>query len=405
MNKDEIIAAENLFLANVYQKYPVCIVRGSGAILYDIDGREYIDCMGGYGVSLVGHCHPKIVSAIKEQCERLIACHGSLYNDKRAELLEKLVEIAPRGLSKVFLCNSGAEAVECAIKVAVKYTGKSEIISMVRGFHGKTIGALSATWSQKYRDPFKSLLNPNFKFVPFGRLDKVEEALTENVAAIIVEPIQGEGGVYVAPNGFLEGLRKICDEKNIVLIFDEVQTGFGRTGKMWASEHWGVTPDIMCIGKAMGGGLPIGATLAREDVMNVLKVGEHTSTFGGNPLACAAASAVIDVIIEERLVERAWNLGNKFKTMLQRLVEESRILREVRGLGLMLGLETRVDIYDILMKALGKGVILLYSGRNVIRFLPPLVIELEQIERVIQVLREVLLEEKKKLLISNSGCR
>jgi len=361
--------------------------------------------MGGYGVSLVGHCHPKIVSAIKEQCERLIACHGSLYNDKRAELLEKLVEIAPRGLSKVFLCNSGAEAVECAIKVAVKYTGKSEIISMVRGFHGKTIGALSATWSQKYRDPFKSLLNPNFKFVPFGRLDKVEEALTENVAAIIVEPIQGEGGVYVAPNGFLEGLRKICDEKNIVLIFDEVQTGFGRTGKMWASEHWGVTPDIMCIGKAMGGGLPIGATLAREDVMNVLKVGEHTSTFGGNPLACAAASAVIDVIIEERLVERAWNLGNKFKTMLQRLVEESRILREVRGLGLMLGLETRVDIYDILMKALGKGVILLYSGRNVIRFLPPLVIELEQIERVIQVLREVLLEEKKKLLISNSGCR
>lgn len=381
----------------MYQKYPVCIVRGSGAVLYDIEGRAYIDCMGGYGVSLVGHCHPKVVSAIKEQCERLIACHGSLYNDKRAELLEKIAKIAPKGLGKVFLCNSGAEAVECAIKVAIKYTGRSEIISMVRGFHGKTLGALSATWSLKYREAFKNLLNPNFKFVPFGRLDKTEEALTEETAAIIVEPIQGEGGVYVAPDGFLEGLRKICDERGIVLIFDEVQTGFGRTGKMWASEHWRVVPDIMCIGKAMGGGLPIGATLAREEIMGVLKVGEHTSTFGGNPVVCAAASAVIDVIIEERLIERAWDLGSKFKAMLQKIVEESRsgILREVRGLGLMLGLETRIDIYDILMRALEKGVILLYSGRNVIRFLPPLVISMEQLEAVVNALREIIFCEKK----------
>lgn len=393
------MSLEDLFLANVYQKYPVCIVRGSGAILYDVDGRAYIDCMGGYGTSLVGHCHPKVVSAIKEQCERLIACHGSLYNDKRAELAEKLVKIAPKGLDSLFLCNSGAEAVECAIKIAIKYTGKSEIISMVRGYHGKTLGALSATWNPKYREPFKNLLNPNFKFVPFGRLDRVEEAITENTAAIIVEPIQGEGGVHVAPNGFLEGLRKLCDERNILLIFDEIQTGFGRTGRMWASEHWGVIPDIMCISKAMGGGLPIGATLARKDIMSVLKVGEHTSTFGGNPLTCAAASAVIDVIIEERLVERAWNLGNRFKTMLNSMVEESKILREVRGLGLMLGLEARVDIYDILMRAIERGVILLYSGRNVIRFLPPLVISLEHLEKVTEVLREVTLEEEKKLTI------
>ncbi|MEM2321441.1 MAG: aspartate aminotransferase family protein [Candidatus Bathyarchaeia archaeon] len=383
----------------MYQKYPVCIVRGSGAVLYDTEGKAYIDCMGGYGVSLVGHCHPKVVSAIKEQCERLIACHGSLYNDKRAELLEKLAKIAPKGLGKVFLCNSGAEAIECAIKVAIKYTGKNEIISMVRGFHGKTVGALSATWNPKYREAFKSLLNPNFKFVPFGRLDKTEEALTENTAAIIVEPIQGEGGVYVAPDGFLEGLRKICDERDIVLIFDEVQTGFGRTGKMWASEHWEVVPDIMCIGKAMGGGLPIGATLAKEEIMNVLKVGEHTSTFGGNPVVCAAASAVIDVIIEEGLIERAWGLGCMFKAMLQKLVEESRILREVRGLGLMLGLEARVDIYDILMRALDKGVILLYSGRNVIRFLPPLVINMEQIEAIVNALKEIIFSEEKNSLI------
>ncbi|MEM1883700.1 MAG: aspartate aminotransferase family protein [Candidatus Bathyarchaeia archaeon] len=385
-------------MANVYQRYPVCIVRGSGATLHDINGRAYIDCMGGYGVSLVGHCHPRVVSAIKEQCEKLIACHCSLYNDKRTELLEKLVKIAPKGLNKVFLCNSGAEAVECAIKVAVRYTGRSEIISMVRSFHGKTLGALSATWNPKYREPFRSLLNQNFKFVPFGRLDKVEEAITDNTAAIIVEPIQGEGGVHVAPKGFLEGLRKICDEKSILLIFDEVQTGFGRTGRMWASEHWGVTPDIMCAGKAMAGGLPIGATLAREEIMDAFKIGEHTSTFGGNPLACAAASAVIDVILEERLVERAWDLGNRFKAMLEDLVEEYKILREVRGLGLMLGLEARIDIYNILMEALNRGVILLYSGKNVIRFLPPLVITMEQLEAVVNILRDILLEEEKKLI-------
>ncbi len=353
--------------------------------------------MGGYGVSLVGHCHPKIVKAIKDQCERLIACHGSLYNDKRAELLEKLAKIAPNGLNKIFLSNSGAEAVECAIKAAVKYTGKSEIISMVRGFHGKTLGALSATWNPKYRRSFKQILNPNFKFTPFGKLDRVREAITENTAAIIVEPIQGEGGIHVPPQGFLNGLRKICNEHEIVLIFDEVQTGFGRTGRMWASEHWNVTPDILCVAKAMGGGVPIAATIAREEIMNSLKVGEHTSTFGGNPLACAAACATIDVIVEERLVERARNLGDKFKRILQELVDEFRILREARGLGLMLGLEARIDIYNILMRALEKGVILLYSGRNVIRFLPPLIIDMDQLEKVAEVLREIISEEERKI--------
>ncbi|MEM3478789.1 MAG: aspartate aminotransferase family protein [Candidatus Bathyarchaeia archaeon] len=392
-----MMGVENSFLANVYQKYPICVVRGEGAILYDVKGRPYVDCMGGYGVSLVGHCHPKVVKAIKEQCEKLIACHGSLYNDKRAELLEKLVKIAPKGLNKVFLSNSGAEAVECAIKAAVKYAGKHEIISMVRGFHGKTLGALSATWNPKYREPFKHILSQSFRFVPFGRLDKVEEAITKDTAAIIVEPIQGEGGIHVAPQGYLEGLRKICDENGVVLIFDEVQTGFGRTGRMWASEHWGVTPDVMCVAKAMGGGIPIGATIAREDIMGSLKVGEHTSTFGGNPLACAAACATIDAIIEEGLVERARVLGNRFKHILQGLVDEFSILREVRGLGLMLGLETRIDIYNILMGALERGVILLYSGRNIIRFLPPLTISLEHLEKVADVLRTVLSEEEKKL--------
>jgi acetylornithine/LysW-gamma-L-lysine aminotransferase len=378
----------------------VCAVRGEGAILYDVNGRAYIDCMGGYGVSLVGHCHPKVVKAIKEQCGRLIACHGSLYNDKRAELLEKIAKIAPKGLNKIFLSNSGAESVECAIKAAVKYTGKHEIISMVRGFHGKTLGALSATWNPKYREPFKKIVNKNFKFAPFGNLERVEETITDDTAAVIVEPIQGEGGVHVAPQGFLEGLRKICDEHEIVLIFDEVQTGFGRTGRMWASEHWNVKPDIMCVAKAMGGGLPIGATIAREDIMDSLKVGEHTSTFSGNPLACAAACATIDVIIEENLIERARILGDAFMRALQAMVDEFRVLREVRGLGLMIGLEARIDIYNVLLESIKRGVILLYSGRNIIRFLPPLVISRELLNRVTEVLREVLTEEESRLKIT-----
>jgi acetylornithine/LysW-gamma-L-lysine aminotransferase len=356
--------------------------------------------MGGYGVSLVGHCHPKVVKAIKEQCEKLITCHGSLYNDKRAELLEKIAKIAPKGLSKIFLSNSGAESVECAIKAAVKYTGKHEIISMIRSFHGKTLGALSATWNPKYRENFEKIINKNFKFVQFGRLDRVEEAVTNDTAAVIVEPIQGEGGVYVAPQGFLEGLRKLCDEHEIVLIFDEVQTGFGRTGRMWASEHWGVKPDIMCVAKAMGGGVPIGATIAREDIMDSLKVGEHTSTFGGNPLACAAASATIDIIVEENLVERARNLGEAFMGVLQAMVDEFRVLREVRGLGLMIGLDTRIDVHNVLLESIKRGVILLYSGRNVIRFLPPLVISIEQLNRVAEVLREVLIQEESRLKIT-----
>jgi len=389
---------ENTHLANVYQKFPLYITHGKGAVLYDADGNEYIDCMGGYGVSLIGHCHPKVVEAIKQQSERLITCHGSFYNDKRAELLKKLVKIAPKGLNRIFFSNSGAESVECALKAAIKCTGKKEVIAMVRGFHGKTFGALSATWNPKYREVFQPLLNPNFKFVPFGKMEKVEEAMSSETAAVIVEPVQGEAGIYVAPDGFLQGLRKLCDERGALLIFDEVQTGFGRTGRMWASEHWDVTPDIMCVAKAMGGGVPIGATMAKEEIMNSLKIGEHSSTFGGNPLACAAACATIDVIVEERLVDRALVLGERFKGILQRMVDDLRILREVRGLGLMLGLESRTDVYNVLMKALEKRVILLYSGKNIIRFLPPLVIEAHHLEKATEVLREIFSKEEKVIL-------
>jgi len=381
----------------VYQKFPISIVRGKGAIVYDANGKEYIDCMSGYGVSLVGHCHPRVVDAIQTQSQRLISCHGSFYNDKRAELLEKLVKISPKGLDKVFLCNSGTESVECALKAALKYTGRSEIMSTVRGFHGKTAGSLSATWNPKYRRPFQPLISKSFKFVPYGNLEKAEEAVTEKTAAVIVEPVQGEGGIHVAPDGYMQGLREICDDRDVVLIFDEVQTGFGRTGRMWASEHWRVAPDIMCVAKAMGGGLPIGATIGKAEIMDSLKTGEHSSTFGGNPISCAAACATIDVILEERLCERAKILGEKFKARLQKMVDEFRVLREARGLGLMLGLESRRFIYNALMKSLECGLILLYSGRNVIRFLPPLVIEMDHLERAAEILEGIFAEEDKSL--------
>ncbi|MEM2850947.1 MAG: aspartate aminotransferase family protein, partial [Candidatus Bathyarchaeia archaeon] len=298
MNEKTIIETEDAHTAHVYQKFNLVIEKGSGAILWDINGKRYIDCMGGYGVSLVGHCHPRVVEAIHNQVEKLITCHGSLYNKTRVELLERLVKISPRGLEKIYLCNSGAEAVECAIKLARKHTGKNEIIAFTGSYHGKTLGALSATWNPKYREPFEPLV-PGFKFVPFGKIEKVDEAISEKTAAILIEPIQGESGIHVPPNGFLEALRKLCNEREILLIFDEVQSGLGRTGKMWASEHWGVVPDVMCVAKGIAGGIPMGATLATADIMSSLKMGEHTSTFGGNPLACAAASATIDVILEE----------------------------------------------------------------------------------------------------------
>ena len=397
MDEKHIMAIEDAYLARVYQKFPVSIIRGKGAIVYDANGKKYIDCMSGYGVSLVGHCHPKIVEAIKRQAETLMTCHGSFYNDKRAELLEKLVKITPKELDKVFLCNSGAESVECALKIAVKYTGRSKIVSMIRGFHGKTLGALSVTWNPKYKKSFAPLIPKNFNFVPFGNLERAEEAIDDETAAVIVEPVQGEGGIHVPPPGYLKGLREICDRHDAVLIFDEVQTGFGRTGRMWALEHWNVSPDIMCIAKAMGGGFPIGATIAKAEVMNSLKIGEHSSTFGGNPLACAAASATIDVILGENLPERARRLGGYFKGLLEEMVDEFRILREARGLGLMLGLESRIFIYEVLMKALNKGLLLLYSGRNVIRFLPPLVIEESHLEAAANILSKIFAEEDKKL--------
>jgi acetylornithine/LysW-gamma-L-lysine aminotransferase len=311
----------------------------------------------------------------------------------RVEFLQKLVQITPKGLDKVFLSNSGAESVECAIKLARKFTGKPEIIAMMGAFHGKTMGALSATWDKKYREPFQPLV-PEFKHVSPDNLEKVREAISDKTAAILAEPIRGEGGVRIPPDGFLQGLREICDEKNVLLVFDELQTSFGRTGKLFACEHWGVTPDVMCLAKPFAGGLPIGITVAKENVMSAFKVGDHSTTFSGSPLVCAAGCAAIDALVEGKLAERAAILGKYFKAQLEELQAKHRIVKEVRGLGLMIGVELRYDVLNVILKALDRGVLILDAGRNVLRFLPPLVIEKEQIDRVISVLNEVLEEEE-----------
>jgi acetylornithine/LysW-gamma-L-lysine aminotransferase len=393
MNEYDIINFENRLMANVFAKRPVVITRGKGALLWDINGKEYIDCMGSYGVALLGHSHPKVVEAVCKQAETLISCHASLYNNKRTEFLQKLVSITPKGLNKAFLSNSGAESVECAIKLARKFTGKPEIIAVMGGFHGTTMGALSATWDKKYREPFQPLV-PEFKHVPPDNLEKLSEAITDKTAAVLLEPIRGEGGVRVPPDDFLPGVREICDETDVLLILDEVQTSFGRTGKLFACEHWRVIPDVMCLAKPFAGGLPIGLTVAKEHVMSAFKVGEHSSTFSGSPLVCAAGCAAINVLVEDKLADRAATLGKYFKAKLEELQAKYKIVKEVRGLGLMLGMELRYDVRNIILKTMDRGVIILDAGRNVLRFLPPLVIEKAQIDKTISVLDEVIEEEE-----------
>ena len=393
MNDKEIMDIENRYLANVFSKKPIVLTKGKGALVWDINGKEYVDCSTSYGVALLGHCHPKVVAAVQAQAEQLITCHSCYYNDKRAEFIQKLVKITPKGLDKAFLSNSGAESVECAIKLSRKYTGKPEIIALMGAFHGKTMGALSATWDKKYREPFLPLV-PEIKHVAPDNIDKIREAITDKTAAVLMEPIRGEGGVRVPPNGYLKEVRQLCDEKNVLLIFDEVQTSFGRTGKLFGCQNWDVTPDIMCLAKPFAGGLPIGITVAKENIMASLKIGEHSTTFSGSPIVCAAGCAAVDALIEENLTEYAAEIGKYFKAGLEALMAKHKIVKEVRGLGLMLGMELRFDVHNIILKAAERGVLVLDAGRTVVRLLPPLVINKKQIDRSINVLDEVLGEEE-----------
>lgn len=386
---------EDRYVASIFQRFPVNIVRGRGAKVWDTADVEYIDCMGGYGVALVGHCNDRVVTAIKNQVEKLMVCHMSLYNDTRLKFLEKLAKIEPPGLDKIFFSNSGAEAVEAALKFSRKFSGKTGVIAMNGGYHGKTFGALSVTHSEKYRKSFLPLLD-GVKFVPYFDASRVEDAIDETTGTVILEPIQGETGIIVPPDGVVQSIREICNRHKLVLIFDEIQSGLGRTGKMWAGQNWNTVPDIMCIAKGIAGGLPMGLTFSRPEIIECIRVGEHSSTFSGNPLACAAGYATLEALTEDRLIDNASKVGKFFMDGLLVLKEKHRIIRDVRGLGMMLAMELRFDVKEILLDALKKRLLLLYSGKNIIRLLPPLVMDEDTVSDALSLIDQVLSEEEKR---------
>ena len=383
MNPIEI---ETQYTSGLYTKRPIAILRGEGAHLWDSQGKEYIDCVGGQGAGNLGHANPAVAQAITAQAQKLISCPEMFYNDRRAELLEKLVGIAPAGLTNVYLCNSGAEAVEAALKFSRLKTARKEIVAAMRGFHGRTFGALSATWEKKYREPFEPLV-PGFRHVPYNDLAALEAAITDQTAAVILEVVQGEGGVRPGTPEFLQGAQRLCRERGALFILDEVQTGFGRTGEMFALQHYGLQPDLLCLAKSMAGGLPMGAVLFGERI-GKLPAQVHGSTFGGNPLACAASLAAIQYIQANHLPERAAELGAWFQARLKKIHSSS--VREVRGLGLMVGIELKQKVTPYLMALMDRGLLALPAGLTVMRFLPPLVISQADLAQAADLVEEVL---------------
>jgi len=381
----DFMAVEDRHSSGLYAKHEIMLVRGQGARLWDQQGREYIDCMAGHGVANLGHAHPAIAQAIAEQAHRLVTCPETFYNDQRAALMEKLSSLAP-GLERVYLCNSGTEAVEAALKFARLSTGRSQVVAAMRGFHGRTMGALSATWNRHYRQPFEPLV-PGFSHVPYNNSQAISKAVSDQTAAVLLEVVQGEGGVHLAEADFLQAAQQACRQSGALLIIDEVQTGFGRTGKMLAIEHYDLAPDMVCLAKSIAGGLPMGATLIGPRVTN-LSPGMHSSTFGGNPLASAAALAALQAMQQENLPQQATEKGAYLLERLRRI--DSGLIREVRGVGLMVGIELKQKAAPYLRALEEQGVIALSAGMTVIRLLPPLVITQAQLERVVTALEAIL---------------
>jgi len=369
----------------IYPKRDLVIVRGEGARLWDDTGREFIDCVAGQGSANIGHSNSYIADALCKQAKTLITCPGIFYNDQRSLLLERLVAVAPESLTRAFLCNSGAEAVEAALKFARISTGRSEIVCAVKAFHGRTFGALSATFNPKYREGFGPLV-PGFSHIPFNRADKLREAVSESTAAVMIEVIQGEGGVNIGTAEFLAAAQEICAESGALLIVDEIQTGFGRTGKMFASEHFNLQPDLLCIAKSMAGGVPMGAVLCGSKVE--VEMGKHGSTFGGNPLCCAAALATLTFMQDNNLIERAKERGDYLRSLLEQLGSDR--IREIRNLGLMFGIELKEKSQPYVQALMDHGVLALPAGPTVLRLLPPLTISTEELDIVAAAVGKVL---------------
>lgn len=388
MNTQEIFETETKHSAGTYAKQPLVIVRGQGASLFDAEGVEYLDCASGHGVANLGHAHPRIAEALYQQANRLITLFETFPNDQRAMLMEKITRIV-LGLDRVFLCNSGTEAVEAAFKFSRLSTGRKNIVAGMRAFHGRTYGSLSATYNKKYRDGFEPLV-PGFSHVPYNNIEAMDKAVNEETAAVILEVVQGEGGVYPVKGEYIRAVRRICSERGALLIVDEIQSGFGRTGRMFAIQHFGVTPDLLTCAKSLAGGVPMGAVLLGHSIKN-LTPGVHGSTFGGNPLVCAAANAALDVIEEENLPRQAQVKGAYLLDKLRRM--ESPHIREVRGMGLMVGIEMKQKVAPYIKALQDRQIIALNAGMTVIRLLPPLVITYQQIDRLVDTLAEVLMED------------
>ena len=375
----------------VTRRGDVVMTRGEGCWIWDVTGKRYLDLTSAQGVAMLGHAHPALSGALAEQAQKLISCPSFLYNDTRALFLSKLQEVLPAQLGHVFLSNSGAESIDGALKFARLTTGRPGIVSAMRSFHGRTIGALSVTWEPKYRKQFEPLLDVDF--VPYGNLEKLDAAITEQTAAVVLEPVQGEGGVNMTSAEFLQGAQQLCRERGALLILDEIQTGFGRTGKWFGHEHFGLEPDIMCLAKGLGAGFPMGAIAYTDRVHEALFVGAHGSTFGGNPLACAAGLAAVTTYQQDSLIDHAAQMGEVLMGRLQEALADRMIVREIRGLGLMIGIELREKSGKYLKALMEEhGVLALPAGSNVLRLLPPLIIGEEEIKAGVKAIAAVLPE-------------
>ncbi|PJA74434.1 aspartate aminotransferase family protein [bacterium CG_4_9_14_3_um_filter_65_15] len=394
LNPDPTPALDQKYHFPLYERYPVTLVRGQGARVWDVDGKEYIDALSGIGVNSIGHCYPAVVEAIRDQAGKLIHTSNLYYLEPQARLAKRLTEAA--GMDRVFFTNSGTEAVEGALKLARRYAGKQgrsgRIVAMEGCFHGRSMGSLSAH-SEKQKQNFQPLLS-GFERVPFNDIEALTGAVDDQTIAVIFEPVQGEGGVRLAPDDFLVRVRELCDRTGALMILDEIQCGIGRTGRFFAFQYAGITPDILTSAKALGGGMPIGAVLAGNEVASAFESGDHGTTFGGNPLACAAADATLRVVQEEKLVERAAEMGAYLAQRIRKAAGDHPAIRELRGRGMMVGVDIGFDGKPLVAKMLERGVLANCTAETVIRFLPPLNIPREDLDTVIDVFLDLLGDEE-----------
>lgn len=389
ISEESIINMENKYIMNTYGRYPIAPVKGSGIYLEDVNGKKYVDFLAGISVNNIGHCHPEMVNAVKKQLETLIHVSNLYYIIPQVKLGEKLVQLS--GLDKVFFSNSGAEANEAAIKLVRRYgklnnIGEGEIIGMTNCFHGRTLATITATGKKKYLEGYDPLPE-GFKHAIFNDLESLKETISSKTTGIIIEPVQGEGGINICDKEYLKGVKDICDDKNIILIFDEVQCGLGRTGRMFAYEHYGVKPDVLTLAKALGGGIPIGATLSTEEISKAFTLGTHGTTFGGNPLACMAGYATVNII--EELLPHVNEVGEYFLNKLK-VLKKYDFVKDIRGLGLMIGVELSFNGNNIVNKMLEKGYLINCTSDTVLRFLPPLIIDKKDVDDFVKALDEVM---------------